>query len=303
VEEPFRPRALAGRVGRFEEIAGDLLDDALDGGRFDLVDAVAVPFPVTVIAELLGVPATDHDRFRRWSETLVTTPPTDADPETVRERRAETTEELTDYLGGHVEERRTDPRGDVLSTLAHAVSEGRLDDDEAVGTAMLLLVAGNVTTTNLIGNAIRCLAAHPAEAARFRDGEVPVEGLVEEVLRYRSPVQALSRVATRAVGVAGETIAPGDLVVPWLGAANRDPRRFDAPEDFRIDRAPNPHLGFGRGTHYCLGAPLARMETRIVLGELFDRVRSVSVATDDLEPVRSSFLHGIESLPVTVDPR
>jgi len=304
VEDWFRPRAIAQRADRFEEIAASLLDDAIDGGRMDLVDDFAYPFPVIVIAELLGVPSEDRPQFRRWSETLVETP-TDTSEEAMaafQQRQQRAGEELADYFEAKLKDRAGEPQDDLISVIAEAASEDRLTHEEALGFCMLLLVAGNITTTNLIGNAMRCLTAHPEAMERLRSGDVGLESAIEEVLRYRSPVQALARIATRDVELRGMEIEAGDTVVPWLGSANRDPSAFDAPEQFRVDRAPNPHFGFGRGTHYCLGAPLARMEARLGLDALFERAVDIQRSGDQLQPVRSAFIYGVEEFPIEFRP-
>ncbi|MDS0259117.1 cytochrome P450 [Haloarcula sp. S1CR25-12] len=305
VEDWFRPRAIAGRAARFEEIAADLLDDAVEGGRMDVIDDFAYPFPVIVIAELLGVPSEDRPQFRRWSETLVETPTdtSEAATEAYQERQQEASEELAEYFEEKLDARAREPRDDLITVIAEAASEDRLTHEEALGFCMLLLVAGNITTTNLIGNAMRCLTAHPTALERVRDGSVSIESAVEEVLRYRSPVQALARIATEPVELRGTEIEAGDVVVPWLGAANRDGDVFADPGEFRIDRAPNPHFGFGRGTHYCLGAPLARMEARIGLNALFERAADIERRGETLQPVRSAFIYGVEEFPIEFRPR
>ncbi|MFC7070147.1 cytochrome P450 [Halobaculum lipolyticum] len=305
VEEWFRPRALAGRRERLESVAAGLLDDAVAGGEMDVIDEFAYPFPVIVIAELLGVPSDERPTFRRWSETLVEAPD-GRTPEAMDDHRREqqrVSEELSAYFEEKLDARAVDRRGDLITVIADAEAAGELSRTEALGFCMLLLVAGNITTTNLIGNAVRCLTAHPEALARAERGDARLEPLIEEVLRYRSPVQALARFATEEVEIAGETVAEGDVVVPWIGSANRDPAAFDAPDEFRIDRAPNQHLGFGRGTHYCLGAPLARLETEIALTGLFDRATGIERATDELVPVRSAFIYGVTELPVEFERR
>jgi cytochrome P450 len=305
VEEWFQPRAIAQRADRFEAIAADLLDDAVEGGRMDLIDDFAYPFPVIVIAELLGVSPDDRPQFRRWSETLVETP-TDTSEDAIeafRQRQQQAGEELAEYFETELEARQTDPQDDLITVIAQAAGEGDLTHEEALGFCMLLLVAGNITTTNLIGNAMRCLTAHPDALERLRNGEVSTGSAIEEVLRYRSPVQALARIATRPVEIRGMDIEEGDIVVPWLGSANRDPSVFDAPEEFRIDRAPNPHFGFGRGTHYCLGAPLARMEASIALDGLFEHTTDIQRSGEELQPVRSAFIYGVDEFPIEFRPR
>ena len=169
---------------------------------------------------------------------------------------------------------------------------------------ILLLVAGNITTTNLIANAVRCFADAGEDLFdRLRGDERGLTTALEEVLRYRSPVQAMTRIAAEDVELRGETIEEGDRIIVWLGSANRDERRFEDADEFRPDRSPNQHLGFGHGTHYCLGAPLARLEAKIALTELLDRVENVRLADEDLQPLRSSFVYGVESLPIRYDER
>jgi len=169
---------------------------------------------------------------------------------------------------------------------------------------ILLLVAGNITTTNLIANAVRCFAEADADLFdELRGDDRALTSAIEEVLRYRSPVQAMGRVATEDVTMRGETIEAGDRVIVWLGSANRDERQFEAADTFRPNRSPNQHLGFGHGTHYCLGAPLARLEAKVGLSELLDRVEHVRLTETPLQPTRSSFIYGVESLPIRYDVR
>jgi cytochrome P450 len=306
VADWFRPRALADRRPRIEAIAESLVDDVIEAGEMDVVDDFSAPLPIIVIAELLGVPSDDRAQFRRWSETLIETPSqrTEAAIEDLRERQERATDELIEYFETKLDERRAAPRDDLLSVIVNAEEDGQtLSHDEAIGLCLLLLVAGNITTTNLLGNAMRCLTAHPDEMARLERDLQLLPTAIEEVLRYRSPVQAVVRVATRDVDIGGTQIANGDVLTLWLGAANRDPAVFDDPDQFRVDRTPNPHFGFGRGTHYCLGAPLARLEATVGLTELFSRVTDIERTTTALEPVRSAFIYGVRSFPITFRPR
>jgi len=307
VDDWFRPRRLADREPRLREIAGELLDDAVDAhGRMDVVTDLASPFPVTVIAELLGVPASDRDRFKTWSDSLVEAASDDESGDAYADRQRQTQMEMAQYFLEMIEARREEPRDDLLSVIVTAESEagGRLSREEALGTCMLLLVAGNITTTNLIANAVRCFVESDADLFDgLRGDDRALGSAVEEVLRYRSPVQAMGRVATEDVKLGGETIEAGDRVVAWLGSANRDERQFEAAGTFRPDRSPNQHLGFGYGTHYCLGAPLARLEAEVGLSELLDRVERAEIAEGHLQPTRSSFIYGVESLPVRYDAR
>jgi cytochrome P450 len=307
VDDQFQPRTLREREPHFRDLAGDLLDDAVEGsGRLEVVDDLAYPFPVTVIAELLGVPAEERDRFKRWSDTLVAAASDDEGDDEYVQRQQQAQMEMAQYFMEMIADRRENPRDDLLSQIATAeTSDGsRLSREEALGTCILLLVAGNITTTNLIANAVRCFADADADHfKRFRGDERKLTTALEETLRYRAPVQAMTRIATEEVTMRGETIGEGDRIVVWLGSANRDERQFDAADEFRPDRSPNQHLGFGHGTHYCLGAPLARLEAKIALGELLDRVENVRLDDADLRPLRSSFVYGVESLPIRYDER
>jgi len=302
VDDAFQPRVIRDLEPRIRAITTDLLDDVLaDGdGELDLVESLAYPLPVIVIAELLGVPPEERDQFKRWSDTIVRGASADVDPETFVQEQQQAGQEMAMYFLSQIEDRRENPRDDLLTTIATEEGEGgRLSHREALGMCMLLLVAGNITTTNLVTNAVRCFDEH--ESALFDDlagDERALGTAVEEVLRYRSPVQAMTRVPLDAVEVGGETVAAGDRVVVWLGAANRDERQFPEADSFVPDRTPNQHLGFGYGTHYCLGAPLARLEAKIVLAELTDRLSAIEVVDADLQPVRSSFIYGVESLPI-----
>jgi len=306
VDDWFQPRTLADREPHFRELAGELLDDAVDGGEMDVVADLAYPFPVTVIAELLGIPPSDRDRFKQWSDTLVAAASADEGADEFTERQQQSQMEMGQYFLEAIEDRRENPRDDLLSVIVTEETEsgGRLSHEEALGTCILLLVAGNITTTNLIGNAVRSFAEADADLfERLRGDDRAISSAVEEVLRYRSPVQAMSRVATEDVRLRGETVEAGDRVVVWLGSANRDEREFDDPDTFRPDRSPTQHLGFGHGTHYCLGAPLARLEAKVGLSGLLDRVENVRLADATLQPTRSSFVYGVESLPIRYDER
>ncbi|WP_128478792.1 cytochrome P450 [Halorussus pelagicus] len=316
VDDQFQPRTLREREPHFRELASDLLDDALGDGReggddsesgeMEIVDDLAYPFPVTVIAELLGVPAEERDRFKQWSDTLVSAASDDEGDAEYAERQQQAQMEMAQYFIEMISDRRENPRDDLLSRIATAeLSDGsQLSQEEALGMCILLLVAGNITTTNLIANAVRSFAdAEGNLFDRLRDDERALTSALEETLRYRSPVQAMTRIATEDVTMRGETIEEGDRIVVWLGSANRDERQFEDADEFRPDRSPNQHLGFGHGTHYCLGAPLARLEAKIALTELLERVENVKMSDADLQPTRSSFIYGVESLPIRYDER
>lgn len=299
VDDAFQPRAIRDLEPRIRELTGELLDEALaaNDGEMDLVEDLAYPLPVIVIAELLGVPADDRARFKQWSDTLVAV--TSDDGEGSAERQQQAQMEMATYFMELIEKRREDPRDDLISRIATAeLDDGtRLPREEALGMCMLLLIAGNITTTNLITNATRCFGNHDLFAPLSGD-ESALSTAIEEVLRYRSPVQAMTRVAVEDVTIHGRSIEEGDRLVAWLGSGNRDERRFDDADAFVPDRTPNQHFGFGYGTHYCVGAPLARLEARVAISELLDRLETVALADAELTPTRSSFIYGVESLPI-----
>lgn len=302
VDDAFEPRAIRDLEPRIRSLTNELLDDALDGtdGQFDIVEALAYPLPVIVIAELLGIPPEDRDQFKRWSDTIVQGAGPDVDPETFVQERRQAGQEMAAYFLRQLEDRRETPRDDLLTTIATEEGEGgRLSHREGLGMCMLLLIAGNITTTHLITNAVRCFDEHDSDLfGALSHDDQGLATAIEEVLRYRSPVQAMTRVPLTDVELAGETLEAGDGMVVWLGSANRDERQFPDAGTFVPDRSPNRHLGFGHGRHYCLGAPLARLEARVALDELTDRLATIEVADTTLQPVRSSFIYGVESLPI-----
>lgn len=307
VDEWFQPRTLADREPHFRELAGELLDDAVGThGQMDVVEDLAYPFPVMVIAELLGISSSDRDQFKTWSDTIVEAASDEESVDAYAERQQQTQMEMAQYFLEMIEDRREAPQEDLLSVIVTAESDagGRLSREEALGMCILLLVAGNITTTNLIANAVRCFAEADADLFdELRGDDRMLTSAIEEVLRYRSPVQAMSRVATEDVTMRGETIKAGDRIIVWLGSANRDERQFEEADTFRPNRSSNQHLGFGHGTHYCLGAPLARLEAKVGLSELLDRVEDIRLTEAPLQPTRSSFIYGVESLPIRYNER
>lgn len=277
VNHAFTPRVVTRLEPKIRAIATELLD-AAHPDRFDLVADFAYPLPITVIAELLGVPSTDRERIHRWVDGMFA----GSSDVSMRERTPEQERELRDamyhaqemgaYIGDHAARRRKEPRDDLLTRLVLAEVDGeRLTDREVVNFANLLLIAGHITTTMLVGNTVLCLDANAVERARVEADRSRVPAAIEESLRMLTPFAVLARVTSTATELAGHTIEADQLVMIWLAAANRDPRQFPRPHSFDLDRDPNPHLAFGRGTHFCLGAPLARLEGRIALNLLLDR--------------------------------
>ncbi|MCW2131625.1 cytochrome P450 family protein [Arthrobacter sp. VKM Ac-2550] len=283
VVKPFTPRAIA-RIGeRVAELANGLLDRLEPGGPVDLREQFALPIPSTVINEMMGVPDADRDRFQKGTQALIAGAADYGQDSWIREIN-----ELTELVRELIEHKRSEPGDDILTGLIHAEEEGdRLDENELVAMAFLLITAGYETTYNLITNAVVTLLDHPDQLDRLRGASGDEElwrGAVEEVLRYNSPVGGTEPVtATEEVVWHDTTIPAGASVVPLTQAANRDPDMFEDPDRFDIDRRPNNHLSFGHGVHYCLGANLARLETRVALGILFERNPNLRLAVDRSE--------------------
>lgn len=299
VAEYFEARAVASLEAEIRETTRELLDDALVDDRMDVVSGLAYKLPIATIAALLGVPNEDRDRFKRWSDAAVSSPVLTGDDESFT--GWSDFADAANYFLEIIDDRRADPREDLISRLVTDAAGQSLSDRELVRLCILLLIAGNITTTNLITNAVWCVTNWDV-LDELRTGET-LDRAVEETLRYRSPVQRTSRIATEDVELAGAEIEAGDVVACWIGAANRDPDRFDDPDTFVPDRSPNPHLAFGRGIHVCLGAALARLEARIALEEFLDRVSDVRLVETTYEPVSSTFIYGVESLPIEIDRR
>jgi cytochrome P450 len=260
----FTPQAVGALRPTVERVVDELLAELT--GEVDFVQRFAIPLPAIVIAELLGVPRSDHDRFRGWSEELATLVFASEDEDRHRRGREALTA-LAAYLGEQLERRRSRPATDLLTTLA----TGELPAADAVANAVLLLFAGHETTTTLLANGLAVLLAHADELERLRNDRELIPTAVDELLRYEGPSTLMPRWAASEIELRGKTIAEGDLLYLVQAAANRDPDVFDDPDRLDLGRRPNPHLGFGYGLHYCLGGPLARLETEIALGRLLGR--------------------------------
>ena len=298
----FTPRAIEGLRPRIEEIAASLLADVdASRGRFDVATGFAQPLPIIVIAELLGVPPEDRDRFKRWSAAIARTTDVLNTP-AILDAAREATRELIAYMDAVVAERRRAPGADILTALAAAEEEGeRLSHDELLAFSILLLLAGHETTTNLIGNGLLALAARPELVARLRGDPSLLPSAVEELLRYDSSVQGVVRFARRRAELGGRTIEQGAALLPMVGAANRDPAQFSDPDELDLARSPNRHLAFGRGIHFCLGAPLARLEGEVAFRALLDRFPEPRIAEDGVERSGTLLLRGVGRLELEVE--
>ena len=300
VSKAFTPRSVAALGPRIEKIVEELLDEVEGEDRFDLIDSFAFPLPIIVIAEMLGVPAEDLDRFKDWSNDIVLS----LEPILTREQRERfrrSEQELYEYFEGIIALRRQDPQDDLVSALLAAEEEGdRLSHGELLATLLLLLVAGNETTRNLIGNGMLALLRNPGELQRLREQRDLLEPAIDELLRYDSPVQLDGRTVLEDLEIGGKRVRAGQQVVSVVGAANRDPAAFSDPDRLDIGRNEKSHISFGRGIHYCLGASLATLEGRIALEGLLERFSSIRLAAEPQQR-KQVVLRGVEDLVVDVE--
>jgi cytochrome P450 len=295
VSKAFTPRRVTNLRPRIAEIVDELLADVPPGSTFDLMETFAGPLPAIVIAELLGVPREDQERFRAWSNALF-----DVGFDALQrgpDQRPAGVGELVRYLGEIIDARRAEPADDLLSAMVTAQAEGAsLSDAELRATALLLLIAGFETTTNLIGNGTLALLRNEAECARLRADRTLLPSAIEELLRYDSPVQLLTRTVVEPVELGGERIEAPAAVVLLVGAANRDPRVFADPDRLDIGRAKNPHVSFGWGIHHCLGAPLARLEAEVAFTGLLDRYPRFVLGDGGISHRPNPMLRGLSHL-------
>jgi cytochrome P450 len=302
---PFTPRYIEGLRSRIQAIADELLDSVEERGResgrreIELIDDFAYPLPLTVIAEMLGIPMADRDKFRDWSQAAVSFTPADRDnPETTGKMI-----EFITYLRQLVAEKRANPGDDLLSGLVLAEAEGdKLSEDELLSMMFLLIVAGHETTVNLIANGTLALFENPEQFARLRANPELLRSAIEEMLRYYGPVEtSLTRYVREDTEFGGEPMRRGEQIIALLASANHDETRFVDPERFDIGREPNRHLAFGTGIHSCLGATLARLEGQIAFATLLARSPELALAIprDEVTWRDATFLRGLTRLPVT----
>jgi cytochrome P450 len=298
VNKGFTPRMVGRMEPRIRAIANELLANARIQPEIDFVRDFSGALPVIVIAEMLGVEPEHRLDFKRWSDNVVlgTSRPTD---EAARAQVRASNAEMRTYFEHAIADRRKTPREDLLTVLVQAEEERQtLTSDEVLAMAMLILLAGNETTMNLLSNTALALQAHPADLARISREHVLIPQLIEEMLRYDSPVQIVFRRTTEAVELSRRTIPPNAVVFILIGSANRDERKFPDPDRFDLSRDSSEHLAFGFGTHFCLGAQLARLEAKVALEELFASCPPFTIDLHRVERIKSVLLRGIKHLPM-----
>jgi cholest-4-en-3-one 26-monooxygenase len=296
----FTPRTLKLFTDSYGQLAREVVAGAVAKGRFDIVSEISVQLPMYAICDLLGIPQHDRDQVRAWGDAQAV--PLDPELAPSPEHVLESINRLWDYAAGLADLRRTDPRDDIVSRLVPKIGTPELSMEEYLGMVSLLAVAGNETTRNNISHSVAALIRHPEVWDALADADDALWATtVEELIRWSSPVIGFRRTATEDVDLHGQRIRAGDSVMFMLNAANYDPRAFTAPDRFDMRRDPNPHVAFGGGEHFCLGAHLARIETRLVLRELRRQVRSITPA-GAVDYTRSTHVRGVKRLPVSVEP-
>jgi cytochrome P450 len=300
VSKAFTPRVIEQLRPHIQGIVNRLLDKVEGEPGMDLIEQFAYPLPVIVICEMLGVPVADHERFKGWGLDIargldaILLPPDSP----VAERSMHARHALAAYFRELIAERRAAPRDDMLSGLIAAEEAGdKLTEDELLATCILLLVAGHETTVNLIGNGTLALLRHPEQRKRLQEDPGLITTAVEELLRFDGPVQRTARIPSEDVTFGGKTIGKGEMVMPFIGAADRDPRQFPDPDRLDLGRTDNRHIAFGWGIHFCIGAPLARVEGQIAINTLLKRQPKLALAATP-QHRQSLTLRGLTTLPV-----
>ncbi|MEX2227234.1 MAG: cytochrome P450 [Dehalococcoidia bacterium] len=300
VSKAFTPRSVEALRPRVEQLVDEMVEHAAAKGTFDVIREIAYPLPVIIIAEMLGIPPDDREQFKHWSDEMALSVGMANVDEQRRARDAQRA--FREYMIPILEERRREPREDLISALVAAEAEGdKLSLQEVNSTIGLILVAGNETTTNLIGNGLLALLQHRDQFDRLRAQPEMIGTATEELLRYDSPVQGTSRNVLEDTEFNGHRVKAGQQLLLMIGAANRDPEQYKDPDALDIGGQDNKHLSFGNGMHFCLGAPLARIEGPAALNALAQRFPNIRLATDKLDWGDNIVLRGLRSLPVRVD--
>lgn len=299
VQKAFTPKMIAQLDGRIQRIADDLISNIERKGTLNLVDDYSFPLPIIVISEMLGIPKEDQAKFRIWSHAVIASPET---PEEIKETEKQLSEFIT-YLQYLVDIKRKEPKEDLVSALILAESEGhKLSARELYSMIMLLIVAGHETTVNLITNTVLALLENPNQLQLLKDNPKLIDSSIEEGLRYYSPVEVTTaRWAAEPFQIHHQTIQKGDMVIIALASANRDETVFENPEIFDITRENNRHIAFGHGSHFCLGAPLARLEAKIAITTLFNRMPELQIKgnREEIKWQGNYLMRSLEELPLT----
>lgn len=284
INRAFTPRVVEALRPRIQSLVDGLIDRVIAQGEMDLIADLAFPLPATVISELLGVPPEDREQFHTWSNNINNYLGTGRPQVDVARQAQQSVEEISAYFINIAEQRKADPGPDLLSAIVSEEHEGTgLTQAELVGMCVFLLIAGHETTLSLISNGLLALMRHPEVMQRLKDNPALMKTAIEEFLRYDSPLQHQTRVVDEAFTLRGKSLQKGQRVLIMLGAANRDPAQFPDPDQLDIERQPNAHIAFGYGIHFCLGAPLARMEGNIAISSVLNRLPNIQLKGDTLE--------------------
>ncbi|MGG0175127.1 cytochrome P450 [Gottfriedia acidiceleris] len=305
VSQAFTPKAIEALAPRIESLTKELLASIKDKPEIDIIADIAFPLPVIVISEMLGVPSKDREKFKEWSNIVVSSTQSLSPDEMndLIEKQGKALYDLQAYFYQIVEKRQNDPKNDLVSTLIAANVDGeKLSVEELLNFCFLLLVAGNETTTNLIGNTMLTLFEQPNVLDQLYKDKSLISAAIEESLRFRSPVHSMNRFVTEDMNLNGINLKKGQEIMAWIGSANRDETIFNEPEDFDINRSPNNHLAFGSGVHFCLGSQLARLEANICITEMLKVLPNMKLdKTKELRIIPSTFVYGYKELPVIIE--
>ncbi len=303
VNKAFTPHMVENMRARIQYLVDGMLDDVQGNGGMDVLDDLAVPMPGIVISDMLGVPPEDQPQFKKWSTDITGRNVAGGGKISVSdlyELSQKSFFELSDYFRGIIETLRGNPKDNLLSAMVEAEEAGdKLTTDELIANCVLLMFAGNETTTNLIGNGMLALLQNPEQLQLLQGNAELIGPAVEELLRYDSPVQKTARMAIEDIEIGGKVIKAGDLVMLCYGSANRDPEQFEDPNRLDITRTDNRHLAFAQGIHYCLGSALARLEGQIAIKTLVDRLPDIKLAGSVPERGPTTHIWGLTSLPVS----
>ena len=299
VHQAFTPRTINQMAEYVQDIVERLIDEIQDRGEMDVIWDFSYPLPVTVISELMGIPVADHEKFKHWSGKIIEFMATPKPAPEVLLSSQDALLALQDYFRMIFKQRRGEPQNDLISQLVAVEESGaRLNEDELISTCVTILIGGHETTTYLISSGMLALMQHRDQMRKLTEHPAKAATAVEEMLRYEGPFQRNRRIVTQDVELGGQRIEKGQLVMQMLGAANRDPAVFSNPDGFDIERDPNKHVSFGVGPHFCLGAPLARLEAPIAINTLLRRLPDLHIATNELV-WKNTVFRGLERLPVT----